>query len=215
MPRSLTSGMQTAVAAQTGTIIHFIELVTSGGTTRLTTAPVDISWDSQTWSGIGGVLLFSVATESSDGRQSGVEIEISAVDQTVIAAILNNHFRGRSIKIWMGHIDSNGDVIADPVLLFGGFQNAGWRMAEMRDEEGGGGVASVSTRAVPRTAELSQSSGIKCNITSHQQYFSGDTFFQNVPNIEGKAVHWGRSGSVIHIQPDIPGGIDGWRDLTP
>lgn len=212
MPRSLTSGMQAAVAAQSGTIIHFIEVITSGGTIRLTTAPVDISWDSQTWSGVGGVLVFSPVTESSDGRQSGVEIEIAAVNQTVIAAILTNQFRGRSIKIWMGHIDSNGDVIADPLLLFGGFQNAGWRMSEQRDEEGGGGTASISTRAVPRIAELSQSSGIKCNITSHQHYFTDDTFFQNVPNIEGKPAHWGKPGSIPHIQPDIPGGIDGWRD---
>lgn len=192
MTRTLTSGMQTAVAADQAALCHLIQMETSGGTVRMTTAPVDLSWDSQTWTGIGGAMVFNAVVETSDERQSGVELHLSAVDQTVMAAILNNHFRGQTLKIWMVHIDPDaGTIIADPLLLFQGFQNSGWRMSEQREEEGGGGSATLVTRIVSRLAELAQSRGIKCNVTSHQQYFSGDTFFQNVPDITGKVVVWG------------------------
>lgn len=215
MARTLTAGMQTEVAAQQGTIVHLIELVTSGGTTRLSTTPVNLSWNSETWIGIGGVMLFDVVAETADEKSSGVQLSLSAVDQTIIAAILNNHFRGRSIKIWLAKLDSDGAVVADPLLIFSGFQNAGWRLSESRDDRGGG-TAEISTRAVSRTAELAQSRGIKSNLTSHQQFYPDDTFFQNVPNIAGKPVNWGRTTYRQHIQPDnIPGGIDGWKDQNP
>ena len=127
MTRTLSAGMQAAVAAQTGALCHLIEMETSGGTTQFTTAPVDLSWDSKTWSGVGGAIRFNVVTESADERQSGVEIEMAGVAQGVISDILANNFRGRPIRVWLAHIDSNGAIVADPYKIFFGFQNAGWR----------------------------------------------------------------------------------------
>ena len=54
-PRTLVSGMGTAIAAERGTAIHLLQIVTTGGTLRLATTPTNVSWNG-TWVGSGGVL---------------------------------------------------------------------------------------------------------------------------------------------------------------
>jgi len=191
MPRELTTAMKTAMAAQTGTIVHFISMVFSGGTAYLTTAPRDVLWNSQTWEGIGGVLSFEPIEESPDGRATGTTVQISAVDQTILAAILGQNFRGRKIEIYEAHVDDAGDIIADPMLCFEGFMNAGVEIRETRRERAGGTV-DIRLRVVSRVAELSRINGIRTNIASHQTYYSDDTFFQNTPGIAHREIVWGK-----------------------
>ena len=86
--------------------------------------------------------------------------------------------------------------------IFFGFQNAGWRITEVRDPDGSRNTVTIRTRAVSRLAELAQVKGIKSNVTSHQQFFGTDTFFQNVPDIMDKAIDWG--GGDKRGQPGRP-----------
>lgn len=222
MTRSLATGMATAVAAETGEIVHLIKLVTSGGTTYLTTSATDISWDSQTWVALGGLLTFSTVNETGDRRAQGVGLNLSGVDQTIISLILSNHTRGRLAYIYMAHL-SGGDVIATPLEIFRGYLNAKWSIREQRDPVKAGTVT-VSTRIVSRLAALEKTRAVRANIYSHREMLrrSGatgaaldDTIFVFLPKLMGKTIYWGipiGSGTGTGLGEGGGGNTDGKRD---
>lgn len=195
MTRTLTAGMQTAVAAQTGTIIYLFQIESDAGTTRFTTAPVDIAWDSQTWSGIGGTLAFPGVEETADPSGQGVELTLSGVDQTIIAVILNNQVRGREVRIWLAHLSDAGAVVADPLEIFRGYQLSDYRITETRSREGG--TVEVRTRVQSRLSKLRQATAVRTNDNSLNDMLkrlglaTGNTFFSTVPAIADRYVRWG------------------------
>src|SRR3989338_2685295 len=105
MARVLTSGMQAAVAAQVGAIVHLIELQFAGGTVRYCTAAQDITTTTPaaTWVGAGGVLDIAVVEEGIDLSGHAVEVSLSGVEQAVIALLLGDKYVGRICRIYMAH----------------------------------------------------------------------------------------------------------------
>ena len=195
--RTLTAGMQAAVAAQTGEIVYLFQIGTSGGTIRVCSAPVDIAWNSQTWEGIGGTLAFSGVEETADPAGQGVELTLAGVDQTIISALLQNQFRGYEVRIWLAHLAANGTIIADPIEIFRGRQLSDYRITEERATDKSAGTVTVVTRVQSRLAILRHAQPVFTSETSHNDMLKragltiGDTFFRNVPAIAGKTLKWG------------------------
>lgn len=101
-------------------LVAFLELSLGGGIVRLATAPVDLAWNGQTWQGVGGELSVDPAREApGDDRASGLRLRLSAVNQAVLAALLQQTYIGRRIRIWYGHVNlaenlvSNSDLETD------------------------------------------------------------------------------------------------------
>jgi len=201
MARTIAAGMQTAVAAETSTSLHLIEINTSGGATRLATSPTDIAWDSKTWTAIGGLLTIGSVQETRDRKAQGVALTLSGVDQTIVALILSNHMRGRVAKVYLVHL-SGGNIVADPLLKFTGYLNDKWTVRE--DRIGGQmepGAVTVKTRIVSRLAALAKTNAVNANLQSHREMlrrggFTGgdlsDEFFTLLPKLAGRMIYWGR-----------------------
>ena len=192
MSRSIEAGMQTAIAAQTSRLTHFIELVFSGGTVYLTTAPHDVVWDAHTWEGIGGALGFEPIEEGSTSSGGGTTLKISGVDQTILSALLSQHTRGRTVTIYLAHLDSDYAIVSDPLEVFEGYLNQGYTVREQRGDRDGG-TCVISIPVVSGMAALRRVNGFRTNLTSHQAVHDGDTFFQHVPAIASAKIGppWG------------------------
>lgn len=199
MARTLTSGINTAISAQTGNIFHFMQFdfwnsATSADDIQyLTTAPHNMTWDSKTWQGVGGVLGFSVIQESVDLAGSGVDISISGVDQTIINKVLGRKYIGRYVRIWEAKLDTNQAVLAGPVLIFFGRMNGGFRIDEQRGEDGRPGSVTITCRATDRMGDFSRVVGIQTNVAVHQKYYPRDRFFSFVASLRTAHIKWGQS----------------------
>lgn len=189
MPRTLTAGMQTAVAAVSSSIVHLVELQFSAGTVRFTTAAANISWNSQTWTAVGGNLSFTAVQETTDEQAQGVEFTLSGVDQSLISIVLGQHSRGRRMLLWRAHIDANGAIIADPVKLFDGLMNEGFDIVETGDRNAP--TCEIKTRFVSRIALFRQARGFKTQLESHQAFHPTDTFLQWVATLPSRKIYWG------------------------
>jgi hypothetical protein len=192
MTRAIEAGMLSSIAAQSGReILHLISIdLETVGVLCLCTAPHDVVWDGHTWEGIGGAIGFESITEVEDKKAGQVGIKVSGVDQTVLSALLTYNARGRAVEIYLAHLGTEtGAIISDPILMFQGFANDGFRVDERRSERGQGTV-DISVRAVDRAYYMGRSRGIECNTASHQRYYSGDTFFQHVPGLMNKTIEW-------------------------
>lgn len=195
MPRSLSSGMETSVAAERATLVHFVELSASTGTLRLCTAWQNIVWDGETWAGTGGLLEVGPVQEAASTDTPGIPLTMSGVDQTVIAILLGAHVRGRTVRIWMAHLDDHGKVIADPLGPFTGFLNDDWTIEEERGEDSG--TVTIKTQALTLGEVGSQNRTLVCSVQAHATMLArmgqtlGDKFFQLVPGIAEAWASWG------------------------
>ena len=176
MGRTLSSAMQTAISANTGYAdVWFVEILGSGTSIRYTTLPNDVSWNSQTWTGIGGLIEIDAPPESADPGGQSCNISFSGVNQTIIAEVLTNQVRGRSCVIYWGQIlISSGAVIVDPITIFDGMLNSRWTMEEQPSDHGQRGTVKVSTAAVSDMAR---------NVFTHAVY----TNWHSLQNMQNRA----------------------------
>ncbi len=162
--------------------------ITGGaGTTQIKSAKLS---KQATFEAIGGNLQIGSTEESADSGNQGVEVQLSGVDQTIIGALLNNSFRGRTVKIWRAILDPiTGMAVPELTLqLIEGLQLDPYEVSE--DRARGGGTVVVKTRVRGRMG-VDRLRGIWANVTSHQHIFPGDTFFQNAAALSNTPIYWG------------------------
>lgn len=201
----MTRIVPTATSDDTGTSIYLLRIAYWDGAAqevRLTDAPIDVSVQvdasPETWTGTG--LLMSVAnvSEGSDLDISGVDLIFDGVDQTVIAILMSNQFRGQPIEVWKAWFNaSSGSVIGSPMLLFKGYQNEAYTIGETSTENPD--AVSVSTRAISRMSRITAENVVLTNPVSHLNMLvrggltdTTANFWAIVPTIINKDVYWGQ-----------------------
>lgn len=188
--RTISVANALQAAAENATAIHFIELQFSGGTLRLTDAPLSITWNAQTWLGTGFALSVGPMEETTDDRAQAIPVKLSGVDQSIIAILLSQFTRGRVVNVWRGWFGANGALVDTPILLFTGFMNEQWAIEETEPQPGSPGTCQITTRITSRFAAMEQRRGIQCNLMMHQAVYSGDLFFQYVTSLQNAKIQW-------------------------
>lgn len=200
----------TAIESPTSEMVHLLEFDFSSGIVRLNTGAQDVSWNGQTWEAVGGLLEMGGVEETNDARGQGVDVRLSGVEQSILAVLLNNNYRGRPVKIYRGHLNNvTGQFIGDPLLLFQGLQLNPYTVEEERDR--GSGTVRISTR-ISGYFGVERVRGIQTNMMSHQHHFAGDTFFQHTTSLANTKIYWGTtSPSSVSRGGRLSGGDDGDR----
>lgn len=195
MPRTLTTAIKAALTAQTGEVVLLFQLGFSGGTLHLTNGAVPITWGGNVYTALGGLLSYDGLAESGDLSASGLTISASGVDQTIIAALLNEGYIGQTVSVWRAYLDpTTFQPIADPVPLFTGYMNGGWSVEEdYPDPSQGSGTCTIRLTCTDRLAQLDQKRGIQGNLGSHQSLYPSDQFFRYSGAAIGQNMIWQNS----------------------
>jgi hypothetical protein len=170
---------------------------------RFTNAPVDLSIEVdvgnglETWTGSGLVVNVSAVSEGSDLDVSGVDITFDGVNQTVIAIIMNNHFRHQPIEVYKAWYDPDaGTIEGTPVLYFKGYQMDAYSIGETSTDNPD--AVSVSTRGTNLLTRTTAENTVMTNPQSHLNMLNRggvmDTtanFFIHIPTILDLDVYWG------------------------
>lgn len=189
--RTISANNRTQATSEVTTAIHFIELQFSGGTLRLTDAPLSITWNSQTWLGTGFALSVGPMEETTDDRAQAIPLKLSGVDQSIIAILLAQFARGRMVNVWRGwYLANTGALVDTPILLFTGYMNESWTVEETPPQPGGPGTCEITTRVTSRFAAMEQRRGIQCNLMMHQAVYPDDLFFQYVTALQNVKIQW-------------------------
>jgi hypothetical protein len=195
MTRSLSSGMTSAVTAESGELLYLFELAFQTTTARFSTTSHDVRWNAVTWTAVGGALVFEIISESGDLSASTVQLRLSGVDRTAIAPALSERHVGRTVKVWLASFDSTKKtIIATPVLVFSGLMNGAIDIEERAGEDGRSeGTVDIRMSVMDRLGALDQRRGLRTNPESHQQLFAGDEFFSSVGDMVNLQLPWGRT----------------------
>lgn len=121
MARSLSSSVQTELAAASNRPFFLAQLNFSGTTLRLSTLLGDVTWNSQTWYGNGWLQGIDAAAEQGDLESAGAKIILASVPSNILNLILAQCDQAGTASLWLGFLDSSGAIIADPYLIFKGY----------------------------------------------------------------------------------------------
>lgn len=183
MARDLTANVITEVDSRAVEPILFVEMDFSGGYVRVWNGVGDLSWDSKTWNGVGWLGQVSSVSETTKVEAQGAHLTLSGIPSTLISTALGQNYQGRSCNIWLGFVDSDGAVIADPIGPFGYF------MDTMQIDEGGE-TSTITIRVENKLRRLESASNRRWTHEDQQIDYPGDLGFEFVAALQNKDIQW-------------------------
>jgi len=184
MSRGLTGGMQTAVAAATVYPAIFASFDFSTGMVYLWSGLGSVSWDGQTWVGLGNFLAMDRVTEDTQVAARSVKFSLSAVPSTAISNAMVADYRGRQCKIWLGCFDSSGVLISDPQQIYGGLMN------QMTINDAGD-TCTIDMTVESRLIDLQRQRERRYTDADQKFFYPTDTGLKYVAGLQDQTINWG------------------------
>ena len=113
MARNLTSALNTQFTSGSLHVVYFFKSVWSSGTTYIWTGYGDISFDSQTWSGVGHLAGISDIEETNEIRATGATFTLAGVPSSLLGLALGSARQGNEVSLWIGALDTSGTLVID------------------------------------------------------------------------------------------------------
>ena len=183
MSRELTAGMVAEVTASKLRPVIFYEGEFASGTLRMWSGVGAITWNSSSWAGAGSLLTVSEMTETADVRAAGFTCTLSGVSSAIIAVALAEGRLGKPGKVWLGMMDGDGAVIADPYLAFSG-------RLDVPSIDDSGETTAVSISYESRLIDLQRSRERRWTHEDQQIDFPGDLGFAFVSSMPDQVLEW-------------------------
>ena len=185
MARDLTTATKNAaIAAEVQAVMLFYADYSSGAV-RLWNCYGDLSWNSQTWSGIGDFGGVDVIEESSEIRANGAVFILNGIPSASVSLALTDNYQGRTCSLWLGFLNtSTGALIADPYQLFSG------RMDVMTINDGAD-TATITLQAENLLVDLNRPRERRYTHEDQLIDYAGDLGLEYVAGLQEKPIHWG------------------------
>lgn len=150
-----------------------------------------ITEGSHTYLGIGSLGAIDGILESANrSSTNGVTLQMNGVGNDLLANALGQNYQGRAAKIWVAFLDSDEDIVPDPLLLFGGQMDV---MSLVDGDETG----LIQVQCESREATLSRNSESLLTDEEQQRIYPGDLGLEFVLALQGKTVSWGEGSFEI------------------
>jgi len=188
MTRSVSSSFQAQVEGDSLTPFYAIELEFNDDEAtvlRYWTGYGDITFDSNTFSGVADFLNIDVATETTDLQANGASITLSALSSATVSLALGEAFQGEPMKIWLGVLDTSGAVIADPYMVFEGKMDT-MSIAKAGDK------SSLTITAESSLIDLNRSRVRRYTPEDQKINYPTDKGLDYIPSIQDLNITWGR-----------------------
>lgn len=183
MGRDMTAAFEAELSADKIIPIWLVEASFDSGTLYLWSGSGELSWNGQTWLGAPTLGAFGSITETSDMKVSGVDIVLNGLDTTVISLALGEDVKYRNAKLRLGFLDSNLDIILDPIpILSGDMQYFTIKRSDT--------TAVVALRIESRLVRSQVPRTRKYNPFDQQRFYPTDLGFNFVSLIQDRKPRW-------------------------
>jgi len=179
---------ETAAAALQNTNVPYMVLVELDfveGVVRMCNAGYAFQWNGHTWTGAGNLGSISAIEEGQDLQMYGCTLTLSGLASDIIAKCFGVGYSGRAATIWLAPLDSNYNILADPVIVFKG------RMDTMPIQLGENSAVQVTIES--KLVDWERPRVRRYNNEDQQAEFPGDLGFEFVPQMVEKNLLWGRT----------------------
>lgn len=185
MSRDLTAGAITASQAEVVRPVNMVELDFSGGFVRANSTPMTISYDGNDYLGVGNLGSIAIVEEGTDLKARGIRLGLTGIPPAMVSLTMNEYYQGRSCKIYLGLLDSDHVLIADPVLL------GEFRMDTM--DIALGDTASITVTAESVLADWDRARARRYTHEDQLTEYPTDKGFQFISKVTNKDIVWGKA----------------------
>lgn len=165
---SLTVDMARALASDRRDLCFLGKFQKASGYLYAWTGMHDLSYDGQTWKGVGHILGLSTIDRGDALSFRKQSFTLNGLDPQVLAN-LDESVRGRTAQLWLAARDRYGAIIADPVLLRDMIQDTlEWSLSD-------GNTVSITLNCFEALKHLGRPTGKKWSHEAQMERFPGDT----------------------------------------
>ena len=187
MPRpDATAAFITALAQPMIRPAFFVQATFATATLYLWTGRGNVSWNGQTWIGVGTLGTVSTIEEGSTVKARGITLTMSGIDATALSDVLNEVQQGLPALVYFGLFDDSLALIPNPVTGFAG------RM-DQPTLDVDGTTASISIACESRLMDMNTPAERRYTQEDQQRDYPNDEAFQFVNGIQETTIYWGRT----------------------
>ena len=184
MPRTISSGAESAIASPSVRAAYLVELMFNNNSVRVTNAGQSILWDNQTWLGVGRLGSIGAIKETADSQLTGISLSLSGIDSSMVALALNEDYKNRPCRVWMAFLTTGYAVIDAPILMFSGSID--------RMDIDIGATATVTLTAESRLADWDRPRIRRYTHEDQKSKYPNDKGFEFVSALVEAKFAWGR-----------------------
>jgi hypothetical protein len=161
----------------------FVQASFSNETVYIWSGTGSITWNGQTWAGLGALLGVSAAEDGSTVEARGITITLSGLNSALLAEALGSYQLGLPVTVYLGFF-SDGSLVASPIAAWAG------RMDQPTIEVGAD-TATISINCESRLIEMNNSVDRRYTLQDQQMDHPGDLGFQFVDGLQEMTLNWG------------------------
>ncbi len=156
-----------------------------GGMKRLWSGVGTLSWDGEDWLGAGSLGRVSTIEETMELRAAGMSMQLSGVQDEDLTEVITEPIQGRRAKVYLGFLDSNFQLVSDPIVIFDGRMDT----VEIVD---GGSTATITMMVENRLRDLDRARTRRYTDADQQSRYPNDRGLEYVPALQEIDIPWGR-----------------------
>lgn len=179
---------ETAAAALQNDNVPYMVLVELDfveGIVRFTNAGYAFDWNGHTWIGAGNLGTISAIEEGQELQMYGCTLTLTGIASNYIAECFGVGYSGRAATIYLAPLDSNYNILSDPVIIFKG------KMDTMPIQLGD--QAAIQVTIESKLIDWERPRVRRYNNEDQQAEFPNDKGFEFVPQMVEKTLLWGRT----------------------
>lgn len=184
MARNLTAAQLAEITAQNLRPALFVSLAFTSGTVYLWSGVGSISWNGQTWLGVGDLGQVSPIGETSDVTAVSVKLSLSGIPADMVTHALGEVRQGAPVFIYQAFLTTAGGIVSSPNTAWSG------RMDTCEISESGE-TAIISITAESRMLDLRRICPRRYENQDQTIDFIGDLGFSYVASLQEASVFWG------------------------
>ena len=188
MSRTLTTAMSNAVTADVVRPVLLIRMVFDTAPLHVWNGVGDLTFSSNTYSGLGDLISISTIEETSDVSASGINVVLTGLKSSFLSTALNEDYQNRPITVFLGFLSAGSSDVVGTLILFKG------RMISLEVVDTPEG-ARVRIDAENRLLDLRRPSNLRYTKESQNFLFSGDVGLNRVNSLMDKEIIWGRTST--------------------
>ena len=184
MARTLHSSTLAEIDNESVSMCHLVYFGLSTAV-YMTTAAIDITYDSNTYESSADLLSIDAVDESAEVRVGALNITLSGVGQAFTSAFLGGSYIGKQVKIYTAFLDSSLDIVGSPIMIYDG-RIDGFDMSE------GANDSTINVSVASHWSDFEKKAGRYTNPNSQALFFTGDKGFDFAAQ-SVKDLKWGRA----------------------
>ena len=186
MSRGLHANMLAAIIAGTVTPFILFKGEFESGWVRLWTGYGDLTWDSQTWSGVGDLMSLSPIAETGDVQALGITVGLSGIPQSFVSIVYTEARQGKDGIVYIGAFNSSGAIVSNPFLAFSG-------RLDVPTDFDDGETAKITITYENRLVDLERPRERRYTPEDQAIDYPTDKGFDQVASLQDAQITWGRS----------------------